>query len=91
LFANPVTTDVAIGVIADFGVSVGVSNLNNSNEGYTIGLSMGKYFGAQLTFSESQDTTMSILNPFRYISGASIGLGLGVSSPINASHRCTGQ
>lgn len=88
LAANQTGTDVAAGVIADAGVSVGVSDISGTNgacAGTTLNLGVGRYAGAQITFRQSQDQTKSIFNPLRYIDGASIGLGVGIATPVSVS------
>lgn len=88
LTANPVNTDVALGVIADAGVNVGISDISGTGgkcAGTTINLGAGRYAGAQITFRQSQDQSLSIFNPARYIDGISIGLGIGIATPVSAS------
>jgi RHS repeat-associated protein len=88
IVANPIETDVAVGVIADAGVAVGISDLSGTRgkcAGYKINLGAGRYAGAQFTLRQSQDTSKSIFNPLRYIDGLSIGLGVGIASPVSIS------
>ena len=88
LVSNPIGTDVAVGVVADVGVSAGVSDLSGTGgacSGNTLNLGAGRYAGAQITFRQYQDTTKSIFNPLRYIDGVSIGLGVGLASPVSVS------
>ena len=88
LVSNPTQTDVAAGVIADVGVTAGVSDLSNSGgrcSGYTVNIGSGRYGGAQITLRKSQDKKLSIFNPLRYIDGISIGLGVGIASPVSVS------
>jgi len=88
LSANPIETDVAAGVIADVGVSLGISDISATGgacAGNTLNLGTGRYAGAQITFRKTQDQTKSIFNPSRYIDGMSIGLGIGVATPVSVS------
>jgi RHS repeat-associated protein len=91
--ANPRELDVAAGIIADIGFSVGISDLSGTGgacEGLSISLSPfgSKYGSVQIVLRAEQDRTRSILNPMRYIDGLSAGVGAGVpvlSLPVNVS------
>jgi RHS repeat-associated protein len=88
LSANPIETDVAAGMITDIGVSVGISDISVTGgacAGNTLNLGAGRYAGAQITFRKTQDQTKSIFNPSRYIDGMSIGLGIGMATPVSVS------
>ncbi len=88
LVSNPVATDVAVGVIADAGVSVGISDISGTGgscAGYTVNLGAGRYAGAQITLRQTQDQTKSVVDPRRYIDGISIGLGVGIALPVSVS------
>lgn len=89
LESNPTTVDVALGVIADIGVSAGFSDLSDTGgkcaQDHSINLGFGKYGGIQITLRKIQDTTKWIINPTRYIDAISFGLGLGVASPVSLS------
>ena len=88
LTANPIGTDVALGVIADAGVNVGISDISETGgkcAGTTLNFGAGRYAGLQITFRQSQDQSLSIFNPARYIDGVSIGLGIGIATPVSAS------
>jgi filamentous hemagglutinin len=89
-----VTGDVALGVIADIGVSAGLSDISDSggkcSAGYSINIGLGTKLGIQITPRSSQDTSRSIFNPARYIDGFSVGLGKGISLPVNISGPVTG-
>jgi RHS repeat-associated protein len=88
LVSNPIGTDVALGVIADVGVNVGISDISGTGgkcAGTTVNLGAGRYSGAQITFRNSQDQSLSIFNPARYIDAVSIGLGIGIATPVSVS------
>lgn len=83
------TADVALGVIADVGVSFGVGDLSETGGAcaadYSINLGIGTKFGVQITPRARQDTSRSRFNPLRYIDGISFGYGAGISSPATIS------
>jgi hypothetical protein len=89
LSANPISADFAIGVIADIGVSAGISDLSGtcgkSAAPYTINFGLRTKGGIQITPRSAIDPNKSIFNPLRYIDGISFGLGIGIASPVNAS------
>ncbi|MBX3690209.1 MAG: hypothetical protein KF759_12490 [Dokdonella sp.] len=90
---NGVVGDLALGTIWDVGVSVGVSDMSDSGgdcaDDYSINIGVGTKFGIQITPRKSIDTDRFILNPVRYIDGISVGIGRGVSLPVNVSGRAT--
>jgi len=92
---NGVTADAAFGVIADIGVSAGLSDISDSGgkcaAGYSINIGLGTKLGVQITPRTSQDKNRSVFNPARYIDAVSIGLGKGVSLPVNVSGAVTGS
>lgn len=83
---NPATLDVGVGLIADIGVAVGISDLSGtgglcaSSKSYSLGF--GKYSGITVTPRIKQDSTKSFINPLRYIDGVQLGLGGGVALPF---------
>jgi len=82
---NGVKTDVAIGIIADAGVSFGVTDLSDTGgaktAGYQVNFGIGTKLGIQITPTECPDESKSWWDPRRYIDGVSIGLGVGVPIP----------
>jgi RHS repeat-associated protein len=89
LVSHPTTVDVAVGVVADIGVSAGLSDLSGTGgqcaSPYSINLGFGTRGGVQITPRVSLDPNKSIFNPLRYIDGISFGLGAGFSTPVNVS------
>ena len=89
LTSNPTSIDIALGVIADIGVSAGFSDISGTGgkcaSPISINFGLGTRSGIQIIPRITPDQTKFIFNPLRYIDGISFGLGLGIASPINVS------
>ncbi|MDD5491992.1 MAG: hypothetical protein PHV60_04855 [bacterium] len=84
--AEPTQPEAVIGSFVDVGVSLGLSDFDNTGcDGVTISIGSGRYGGIQFTLKETFDQNKSILNPFRYLNGVSVGLGLGYGSPVQVT------
>jgi RHS repeat-associated protein len=87
------TTEIEAGSWADLGVSIGLSNLSNDpcqEGGATIGFGVGRYSGVQITLRNTFDDNRGWYNPLKYIDGISVGLGIGLGTPINITGPLTG-
>jgi RHS repeat-associated protein len=85
---NPTDVEIAVGVIADIGVAVGISDLSGTGgacAGPSINFGLGTRAGVQIVPRLVQDRSKSIFNPLRYIDGISLGIGAGVALPVNVS------
>ncbi len=81
-----VSPDVALGSIADAGVNIGLYGDSRYSSPVTINFGLGKYLGVQITPSNATSwLDRQWYYPNRYINGISLGLGIGISTPINAS------
>ena len=84
----PHTITNTIGQTLGASVSVGLSNINNSNicsEEWSVNIGASKYLGISLRFLQKQDKSLSVLNPARYIDALKINIGIGVPAPISVT------
>jgi len=90
---NGIVADVAVGVIADAGVSVALSDMSDSGgkcaADYSINTRIGTKLGIQITPRKSINMNRSIINPARYIDGISIWIGVDISTPFNGGGAIT--
>ncbi|KUG21933.1 hypothetical protein ASZ90_008299 [hydrocarbon metagenome] len=93
LVAKPIDPEATLGSWADFGVSAGIGNLSRTGNqaGETINIGSGRYGGIQITLRKDFDTTKGIFNPLRYVDGISVGLGLGLGSPVTFTTKLNAQ
>lgn len=79
------TSEAVAGTFLDIGFSVGVADISGegSQAGPSINFGIGKYVGVQITLRNDFDPNRIWINPFKYLDGVSVGLGLGVGFPLN--------
>lgn len=81
--------DWAFGTIWDFGVNAGVEDISSTGgqcaSPFSVNSGLGTYSGAQVTPRRSIDPDQPWWSPYRYIDGISLGVGLGLSAPVNVS------
>ncbi len=85
LTSNPVSDDVETGTLFDVGVSAGIGDFSNTGgacAGKSINIGLGKYGGLQITLNKDWNKTW---NPLHWVDGISVGLGVGLSSPLTVS------
>jgi filamentous hemagglutinin len=81
-----VKPDIAIGSLGDFGASISFSGDSRYSGPTSVGVGIGKYLGVQVTPSNvTAWQEKSWVDPTRYVNGVSVGIGAGVSTPVNAS------
>ena len=83
-----VRAELEAGAIIDAGASIGVNDISDTHgacEGATFTLGLGRRSGVSVTLRSSQDTSLFILNPLRYIDGFSFGFGVGITAPVTAT------
>ena len=81
-----VKPDIALGSLGDFGASISFSGDPRYSGPTSIGVGVGKYLGVQVTPSNvTAWQEKSWYDATRYINGVSVGVGAGVSTPVNAS------
>jgi len=86
LTSDPVTDDSEYGAIADIGVSAGLGDFSGTGgecAGKVINIGVGKYGGLQITLRKYWTQTW---DPLKWIDGISVGLGLGIASPVTISN-----
>jgi filamentous hemagglutinin len=81
-----VKPDIAIGSLGDVGANIGLYGDPRYSGSSVINFGLGKYLGAQITPSNvTAWIEKTWYDPTRYINGLSLGIGAGISTPINVT------
>jgi filamentous hemagglutinin len=89
LTADGLSIDWAAPVIADIGVAAGISDLSGTGGAcaapFSINFGLGTRGGVQIVPRKNIDKCKPWWDPSRYIDSFSLGIGIGLASPINVS------